>query len=254
MFTPCSLSSRLTGSLRIFPGLPAPIPPFPPSSQYIFSQSFPLASPVVLGSCQTPATLWEAGPPIPKPNKWEKGNRKKKVPVHVDTLKTLFPSETLEPSAAPLGNCRRHSADLAFLTPAEQRYCPSFLLPHKDPYVHPASPPLIPKVFIPRSVLVQDRIFSSSSQQILWCKKNPHVSPTLHSSPLQNALHSNVLVQPHCAYPKGTSLSAWRQAGDNGHSQGLFPDPQFCWQAAPSSQALLQTRHTPPIQNAQPGT
>lgn len=30
MFTPCSLSSRLTGSLRIFPGLPAPIPPFPP--------------------------------------------------------------------------------------------------------------------------------------------------------------------------------------------------------------------------------
>lgn len=78
MFTPHSLSSRLTGSLRIFPGLPAPIPPFPPSSQYIFSQSFPLASPVVLESCQTPATLWEAGPPIPKPNKWEKGNKKKK--------------------------------------------------------------------------------------------------------------------------------------------------------------------------------
>lgn len=56
---------------------PSPHSSLPPSSQYIFSQSFPLASPVVLGSCQTPATLWEAGPPIPKPNKWQKGNREK---------------------------------------------------------------------------------------------------------------------------------------------------------------------------------
>lgn len=70
-----------------------------------------------------------------------KQEKKKKVPVHVDTLKTLFPSETLDSSAAPLGNCRRHSADLAFLIPAEQRYCPSFLLPHKDPDVQHPPPP-----------------------------------------------------------------------------------------------------------------
>lgn len=60
------------------PRPPSPPSSLPPSSQHIFSQSFPLASPVVLGSCQTPATLWEAGPPIPKPNKWEKENGKKK--------------------------------------------------------------------------------------------------------------------------------------------------------------------------------
>lgn len=136
MFTPYSLSSRLTDSLRISPGLPAPFPPFPPSLQHIFSQSFPLASPVVLGSCQTPATLWEVGPPIPKPNKWEK--EKKKDQAHVDTYKTLSPSETLEPSPASLINCRRHSADLALLAPtAEESYCPSFLQPPKDTYVHP---------------------------------------------------------------------------------------------------------------------
>lgn len=118
---------------------PSPPSSLPPSSQHIFSQSFPLASPVVLGSCQTPATLWEAGPPIPKPNKWEKENRKKKkkVQAHVDMHKTLSPSETLEPSPAPLANCRRRSADLALLAPAEESYCPSFLLPPTDTYVHP---------------------------------------------------------------------------------------------------------------------
>lgn len=89
MFTPCSLSSRLTDSLRIPPGLPAPLLPFPPACSTYFPIVFPLASPVVLGSCQTPATLWEAGPPIPKPNKWEKENKKNQVQAHVDTQKTL---------------------------------------------------------------------------------------------------------------------------------------------------------------------
>lgn len=73
MFTPCSLNSRLTGSLRISPDLPAPLLPFPPAHNTYFPRVFRL----LLQWCWGPAKrqLWEAGPPMLKPNKWEKENR-----------------------------------------------------------------------------------------------------------------------------------------------------------------------------------
>lgn len=138
MFTPCSLSSRLTGSLRISPGLPAPLPPFPQLAAHIFpefSACFSSGAGVLpnashsLGSGASHSQTKQMGE--------GKQKKKKKVQAHVDMHKTLSPSETLEPSPAPLANCRRRSADLALLAPAEESYCPSFLLPPTDTYVHP---------------------------------------------------------------------------------------------------------------------
>lgn len=92
MFTPCSLSSRLTGSLRISPGLPAPLPPFPPARSTYFPRVFRLLLQWCWGPAKRQPLSGKRGLPFPnQTNGRRKTEKKKKSPSTRRYAQNPFP-------------------------------------------------------------------------------------------------------------------------------------------------------------------